>query len=126
MLKYRLHSGNYINNEIGKLNVINGELRTVTRLMEFYNIPMYKIQFYIYSIFNKLKLTTNFSPLYFNREEKNKGSIVEFVIKKRFGNEYDKNIFLNALVEFYKSDSSRKIYIKKILIKMNLYIKERI
>ena len=35
MLKYRLHSGNYINNEIGKLNVINGELRTVTRLMEF-------------------------------------------------------------------------------------------
>ena len=65
MLKYRLHSGNYINNEIGKLNVINGELRTVTRLMEFYNIPMYKTQFYIYRIFNKLKLASNFSPLYF-------------------------------------------------------------
>ena len=41
MLKYRLHSGNYINNEIGKLNVINGELRTVTRLMEFYNCLLY-------------------------------------------------------------------------------------
>jgi len=114
MLKYRLHSGNYINNEIGKLNVINGELRTVTRLMEFYNIPMYKTQFYIYRIFNKLKLASNFSPLYFNREEKNKGSIVEFVIQKRFGNEYDKNIFLKGLVEFYKSDISRKIYIKDI------------
>ena len=49
----------------GKLNVINGELRTVTRLMEFYNIPMYKTQFYIYRIFNKLKLASNFSPLYF-------------------------------------------------------------
>jgi len=114
MLKYRLHSGNYINNEIGKLNVINGELRTVTRLMKFYNIPMYRVQFYIYRIFNKLKLSYNFSPLYFNREEKNKGSIVEFVVQKRFGNEYKKNIFLNGLVEFYKSDSSRKIYIKDI------------
>ena len=109
MLKYRLHSGNYINNEIGKLNVINGELRTVTRLMK-----LYKTQFYIYRIFNKLKLASNFSPLYFNREEKNKGSIVEFVIQKRFGNEYDKNIFLKGLVEFYKSDISRKIYIKDI------------
>ena len=75
---------------------------------------MYKTQFYIYRIFNKLKLASNFSPLYFNREEKNKGSIVEFVIQKRFGNEYDKNIFLKGLVEFYKSDISRKIYIKDI------------
>lgn len=33
---------------------------------------------------------------------------------KRFGNEYDKNIFLKGLVEFYKSDISRKIYIKDI------------
>ena len=104
MLKYRLHSGNYINNDIGKLNVINGELRTVTRLMEFY----------IYRIFNKLKLSSNFSPLYFNREERNKGAIVKFVIQKRFGDEYDKNIFLNGLVEFYKSNISRKIYIKDI------------
>ena len=111
MLKYRLHSGNYINNDIGKLNVINGELRTVTRLMEFYNIPMYKIQFYIYRIFNKLKLSSNFSPLYFNREERNKGAIVKFVIQKRFGDEYDKNIFLNGLVEFYKSiDKNEFIY----------------
>src|SRR5699024_11627025 len=109
ILKYILHSGNYINNEIGKLNVINGELRTVTRLMEFYNIPMYKIQFYIYRIFNKLKLASNFSPLYFNREENNKGSIVEFVIQKRFENEYFKNVYLNWLVEFYKSNRNIKI-----------------
>ena len=65
-------------------------------------------------IFNKLKLSSNFSPLYFNRVERNKGALVKFVIQKRFGDEYDKNIFLNGLVEFYKSNISRKIYIKDI------------
>ncbi len=114
MLKYRLHSGNYINNEIGKLNVINGELRTVTRLMKFYNIPMYKAQFYMYRIFNKIKLTNVFCPIYFNKEEKNKASIIKFVIEKRFGNEYVKNIFLNGLVEFYEKNAIRKIYVKSI------------
>ena len=114
ILKYRVHENNYINNDIGKLNVINGELRTLTRLMEFYNIPMYKTQFYIYRMFNKLNLISKFSPIYFNREEKNKGSIVEFVIQKRFGNEYHKNILLNALVRFYKTNNDRKIYIDSI------------
>ena len=46
--------------------------------------------------------------------EVNKPIVNEFVIQKRFGNEYDKNIFLKGLVEFYKSDISRKIYIKDI------------
>lgn len=109
ILKYRVHENNYINNDIGKLNVINGELRTVTRLMKFYNIPMYKIQFYIYRVFNKLGIKNLFTPLYFNKEEKNKGDIVEFVITKRFGESYKQNIFLDSLVKFFKSNSKREI-----------------
>ena len=107
ILKYRVHENNYINNDIGKLNVINGELRTVTRLMKFYNIPMYKSQFYLYRVFNKLGIKKLFTPLYFNKEEKNKGKIVEFVIMKRFGESYKQNLFLDSLVKFYKVNTKR-------------------
>lgn len=109
ILKYRVHENNYINNDIGKLNVINGELRTVTRLMKFYNIPMYKPQFYLYRVFNKLGIKKLFTPLYFNKEEKNKGNIVEFVIMKRFGESYKQNLFLDSLVKFYKLNNKREI-----------------
>lgn len=109
ILKYRVHENNYINNEIGKLNVINGELRTVTRLMKFYNIPLYKIQFYLYRVFNKLGIKKLFIPLYFNKEEKNKGDIVEFVVMKRFGESYKQNRFLDSVVKFYKSNTKREI-----------------
>ncbi|MEG2985453.1 MAG: glycosyltransferase family 2 protein [Peptostreptococcaceae bacterium] len=114
ILKYRVHENNYINNEIGKLNVINGELRTVTRLMKFYNIPMYKAQFYLYRVFNKLGIKNLFTPLYFNKEEKNKGDIVEFIIMKRFGESYKQNLFLDSLVKFYKSNTKREIQLPTI------------
>ena len=114
MLNYRLHQNNYINNELGKLNVINGELRTITRLMKFYNIPNYKLQFYIYRIFNKLKLSSIFYPIYLNKEQNNKYKIIEFVIRKRFNEDYKSNIFLNNLIEYYKNYNNRSIYIDKI------------
>lgn len=114
ILKYRVHENNYINNDIGKLNVINGELRTVTRLMKFYNIPMYKSQFYIYRVFNKLGIKKLFKPLFFNKEEKNKGEIVEFVIMKRFGESYKQNLFLDSVVKFYKNNIKREIQLPTI------------
>lgn len=114
ILKYRVHNGNYINNEIGKLNVINGELRTLTRLMKFYSIPFYKTQFYIYRIVNKLKLGDKFIPIYLKKEEVKKGSIVKFAVEKRFKGEYKKNIYLNAIVNFYNKKSKRTINIDRI------------
>lgn len=114
ILKYRVHENNYINNDIGKLNVINGELRTVTRLMKFYNIPMYKSQFYLYRVFNKLGIKKLFKPLFSNKEEKNKGEIVEFVIMKRFGESYKQNLFLDSVVKFYKNNTKREIQLPAI------------
>lgn len=114
ILKYRVHENNYINNDIGKLNVINGELRTVTRLMKIYNIPMYKSQFYLYRVFNKLGIKKLFKPLFSNKEEKNKGEIVEFVIMKRFGESYKQNLFLDSVVKFYKNNSKREIQLPAI------------
>lgn len=110
IIRYRIFEGNYINNEIGKLNVINGELRTATNLMKYYNIPLYKEQYIIFRIFNKLKL--NYIPLYQNKETKNKAEIIEFIIKKRFTDVNNK--FLCNLIKFYQKSSNRSITINKI------------
>lgn len=114
MFRYRVYEDNYINNEIGKLNVINGELRVVTRLMQFFTIPCYSLQYFIFRCINKLKLTPIYTPVYFNKEEKNKGKIVEFVIKKRYAEEYKNNLFLSSLVAFYKNPQKRAIRFEKL------------
>lgn len=109
--KYRVFEGNYINNEIGKLNVINGELRTAVYLMKYYHIPCYKLQYYIFRIFNKLKL--EYFPIYLKKETKNKEKIIDFIIKKRFLN-FENNKFLDNLSSFYHNDNKRSITISKI------------
>lgn len=112
-MKYRVFEGNYINNEIGKLNVINGELRTATRLMKFYHLPFYKIQYFIFRLFNKINL--NYKPIYKKQETKNKYKIIKFIIEKRYKeSEYKNNLFLNNLLNFYKNYQPRSITIDKI------------
>lgn len=110
MFRYRVFEGNYINNEIGKLNVINGELRTLTNLMKYFYIPAYRLQYIAYRVFNKVGLGAHFIPLYQNREEKHKGSIVRFVIEKRFGDAYRGNRFLDRLVSFYERYESNQTW----------------
>lgn len=110
-IKYRIFAGNYINNEIGQLNVINGELRTATRLMKYYDIPFYRIQYFIFRVFNKLKLVNIYRPIYFKKEQKNKGEVVEFIIKKRYKDNYQKYPFLNSIIAFYKKNNKRSIKI---------------
>ena len=107
-LKYRVFEGNYLNNDGAKLNVINGEIRVVTRLLSNYYIPFYKLQYIIYRIFNKLKI--KYIPIYINKETKNKYEIVKFVLNKRFTDkEISENMFLNSLLLFYKNNNKRSI-----------------
>lgn len=110
IIRYRVFDGNYINNEIGKLNVINGELRTSINLMKYYNLPFYKLQYIIFRALNKLNIS--YIPLYLKKETKNKAEILKFIINKRF---YDlNNKFLVNLIKFYENKNERTITINKI------------
>lgn len=114
-IKYRVFEGNYINNEIGKLNVINGELRTATRLMKNFYIPFYKTQYFCFRVFNKLKLVKIFKPFYLKKESKNKYKVVNFIIDKRYNkNDIEKYPFLLSLSNFYLNYHPRSIIIKNI------------
>lgn len=106
--KYRVFEDNYLNSEGANLNVINGEIRVVTRLLNNYYIPLYKIQYFVYRLFNKFKLKYN--PFYLNRETNNKYQIIKFVLNKRFtDSEIDNNLFLKSLLLFYKNKNERAI-----------------
>lgn len=118
-IKYRVFTGNYINSEIGLLNVFNGELRLVLNLMKYYSIPAYQFQYYLYRIFNKLHL--NYRPLYFNKETGKKFKILKFIYNKRF-TEYDYNNYkyYSSILNFFKNYKKNKriIYIKNQSIKL--------
>lgn len=117
ILKYRIHSENYANNEIGKFCALNGELRTLTRLMAEYKIKFYSAQRFLFMItrmrgIRRLGLAGYFSPIC-NREEtsdKQKATLITKAIKNTYGDEYKSNIFLTSLEAFYKSlDNNRKV-----------------
>lgn len=115
VFKYRVFEGNYINNEIGKLNVINGELRTAIHLLKYYNIPNYKLQYLLFRTFNKLGLRDLYRPIYQKQESKNKADIVKFIIGKRYKNEELKKYpHLTSLIKFFENYQDRKIEIKEI------------
>ncbi len=113
-LKYRIYPGNYANEEVGKLCLINGELRTATELMHFYNIPFYKLQYFIFRVFCHLGLYRIYTPIYQNKETKKKYEVVDFIIKKRYPEGYQNNKFFDSLASFYKNNTIRDIDFDKI------------
>ncbi len=121
MFKYRLDGDNYIDNEIGKQNVLNGELRTAIYLMDSFSIPMYSIQYYIYRVFNKFNLKKYFVPIYFTRAEKNKAKIIDFIIRKRFKDGYEHNKYFNSIYQFYRNQRNRTIEIPGICESLKIY-----
>ena len=114
LFKYRIYENNYANNEIGKLCLINGELRTATQLMYYYNIPCFKIQYFVYRVFCHLGLYKIFTPIYQTRETKNKYQVIEFILNKRYPEGYNNYAFLDSLTEFYKNNSDRIVDFDKI------------
>lgn len=122
MFQYRVYANNYINSTLGRLNVINGELRTLTSLMKYFRIPCYRLQYIIFRFFNKLGFREHFYPFYFRTEEQHKGKIVRFVIKKRFSESYKDNLFLSALAGFYSAVSYREISLPKLDQSVPVYL----
>lgn len=124
IFQYRISPSNYINNEIGKLNVVNGELRTLTSIMNNYNIICYKLQYYIFRFLNKLKI--DYIPIYTKKTQRNPGKIVSFALKKRFNDTYKNNIFLKSLADFFNNIKNRTITIdSKLLNNVFLYFRKR-
>lgn len=109
VLKYRVHEGNYINNELGRMNVINGELRTVVELMKHYSIPAYRQQYLMYRIMNKLFPRWKFRVRYSKKATEEPYKIISFIIQKRYPEGVKDNIFLSSLLGFYGSDSEREV-----------------
>lgn len=109
VLKYRVHEGNYINNELGRMNVINGELRTAVELMKHYSIPAYRHQYLMYRIMNKLFPRWKFRVRYSKKATEEPYKIISFIIQKRYPEGVKDNIFLSSLLGFYGSDSEREV-----------------
>lgn len=106
ILQYRVHSGNYINSEVGVHNVLNGEIRTAIRLMHYYEIPKYDKQYVKYRLFNKLGMLKLFHVKYNLKETENKAEVIDYIIKKRFPDYQDK-AFFSAVYLFYKNKKKR-------------------
>lgn len=123
-LKYRIHSNNYANNEIGKFSLLNGEIRTLSNLMYYFEIKNYICQKIIFDILRaplirKLKLYNYQNILYNKKETKNKYKIIKKAIKKQYGDKYKENIFFDSLVDFYKNiKSGRKIELPNDIYKI--------
>lgn len=99
--KYRVFDENYINNEVGMLNVLNGELRTEIQLLKYYDIYFFKLQYYLFRIYNKLKLS--YKVFYLQKETINKYMIIKFLINKRINNKNIKKYeYYYSVLNFYK------------------------
>lgn len=109
VLKYRVHGGNYINNELGKMNVINGELRTAVELMKHYDIPQYGLQYFLFRTMNKLLPDKEFKVRYSVKPSVEPYKIVAFIVGKRYLEGADNNMFLSSLLNFYKLKSEREL-----------------
>lgn len=119
MLKYRRHNNNYINNEIGKLNVLNGNIRTFTLLMKYYTIPFFSIQRFIFRI-----LKDSYKPLIIKKETKNKHRLLKMLFLFRIGISYKKYDYFLDLLNYYKyfKGSSRVVSLIEKIEKKDVFL----
>lgn len=110
ILKYRVGSTNYNTDKIGRHNVLNGELRTVTNLLCTFSIPNFKMTNRFFSLLTRNKKLFIRTPIiYFKKETKKKSEFLDYMIRKRYANDYSDNIWLTSLVKFYKNKQHRSI-----------------
>lgn len=109
-ISYRIHEGNYINSELGTLNVLNGELRTLTTLLSKIKIPKYQLQYQVFRIFNKLKLLSCYQVIAFSKKTppQTVAKILSFMLVKRLVN-FNEYQYLSSLVGFYQNYQDKTI-----------------
>lgn len=119
---YRVFSGNYFNSELGKLNVINGNLRTLVTLMGKIDIPFFDFQRFTFKVFTKLKLADYFKAFYLKKptrkEKRNK--ILKKAIHARLG-EIPDNEYIKSLLAYYSNNNNRSIKIREKIKEEDVY-----
>lgn len=117
LIKYRIHNENYINNDIGKYNVVNGNLRTLMYLMDKYTVHKFWLQRFLLR-WKKDK----YVPKYKMKTTHNKYKIIKKAIKFRVGKAYKKNLYLKSLISFYRKSRrlNKKNIDKKIIINSDI------
>lgn len=108
MAKYRIHSDNYINNEVGSATVLSGNLRVFNDLMSIYTIPLFKIQYNLFRVINKVGKGLTYKPFYLKKPSKNKMKLAEFVIEKRLGSNKNINLFYGSILGFLSNETKSK------------------
>ncbi len=107
-IKYRVFEENYINSEIGVINVLNGELRTELNILYRYNIPMFKVQYFLFRAFNKLKLP--YRVIYSKKEQRNIYKVIKFLINKRIKDEdISKYPYYESILNFFKNYNTNEV-----------------
>ncbi len=121
ILKYRISDSNYFNSDIGVLNVLNGELRTLASLLKTYDIPAFKAQFIAYHFMEKINLGKFYKVWYKKRSFKAQEKILNLAVHLRLKDKLQNNFYFKAIIEFYKRKSDRIICIAKIPEDINIY-----
>jgi glycosyltransferase involved in cell wall biosynthesis len=117
LIKYRIHELNYINNDLGKYNVVNGNLRTLMYLMNRYSIPFFSVNRFL------LRLRKDeYTPKFELKPTKNKYKIIKSAIEYRVGDAYKKNIYLTSVINFYKKQ--RELGAKEKVVELKNDINE--
>ena len=88
---------------------------------QHYSIPCYKIQYFLFRLFAKLLPEKQFPLKYKEKATSNQYDIISFVIGKRYKKDISTNPFLQGLLGFYQSNSTRELYIKKLPKDLKIY-----
>lgn len=79
---YRFHEGNYLHSSLGAANVFSGEMRTFLNLAKNQNIPLFKLQYFVFRALNKLVPKYDYKPLVRTGTQTNLSSILKFMMEK--------------------------------------------
>lgn len=102
--KYRIHEGNYLNSTDGSVNVLSGELRTLTHVLARHRIPAFKLQSLVFRAFNKFKLDSLIPVISFSGQTE-PAEIVEQVMKLRVPE--INHPYLRTILDFFRNRNNQ-------------------
>lgn len=122
-LKYRVYDNNYLSNPMGMINVFSGEFRTAMDIADKYSVPFYKLQYFNYRVFKKLRIANCFPFIYRKKPTLNKYKLVNYLISNRFNKkDISKFQILKSLLGFYKSKTTKELDLTGFNLSNEIYL----